>query len=76
MNYHEEEDIRTIVDQLRLLTDGIRQLNKPFSRWTPLDMWQIAFPICIYTSELLQIIDKEITENDRHTKQSTETIQS
>lgn len=56
---HEEIDIKALVDHLRLLTDSVKQLNKPYRDWSPLDIWQVAFPIVTYTAELLEILDRE-----------------
>jgi hypothetical protein len=64
MKYADEEDIKIIMDRLRLLNDGVKQLNKPYSRYTQLEIWQYAFPTLTYVSELLQIIDQEIEQHE------------
>lgn len=62
MKYCDEIDIKIILDKLRLLTDGVTQLNKRYSQWSDLDVVQLAFPIVTYTTELLEILNREDTD--------------
>jgi hypothetical protein len=71
MKLHEEIDIRILVDRLRLLRDSVKQLDKRYSQWTPLERAQIAYPMITYCCELIEILEREET---KHEYQSIETI--
>lgn len=71
MHYHEEIDIRILVDRLRLLRDSVKQLDKRYSQWSALDRAQIAYPMITYCCEMIDILEREET---KHEYQNTETI--
>lgn len=63
MKYSTEIDLRILLDRLRLLTDSLKALNgKRYSQWSELEIAQIAFPICTYTTEMMEILDSEDTD--------------
>jgi hypothetical protein len=60
LKYSTEVDLRILLDRLRLLTDSLKALNgKRYSQWTDLEVAQIAFPMCTYASEMMEILDNE-----------------